>query len=223
MVILRENVRTLTIQTGGRLPFTEETWSGKSRPGISLAYNQVFRTFGVVCCNEPSLVYTVKPVLPPGETYHIRDSVTGADMPAILLQGHTLFMFQAWWVLSQKVYIRLVTDGLLHTAAELETLTPAYAFSNYLLGTEVVDPTGVSAHIMDMTITNRGTKDLEGFFGFLAIETLVGSAPWPKKRTVVCKHCGAKTEVEYNITKVNCAECGLTTIYYPIVRGASIG
>lgn len=231
MVILRENVRTLTTVVGGRTPFTTEMWSGKTRPGVSLAQNQVFRTFGVTCYNEPlTPVYYVKPVLPPGETYTLMDSVTGGDMPATVLLGHTLFMFQTWWIVNQKVLIKLYTDGFFHTAAEIDTLTPAYAFSNYLLGSEILDPTGaLGPHTLTVTITNLGTKELIGFFGFLGVDTTVGSEPWPQKRTVTCKHCGAKTKVEYSVRKVYCSKCKdaegkpSLTVYNPMVWGASIG
>jgi len=222
MADLREQIRTLTTRVGGRTPFTGEIWNAITRPGISLALNQYFRFFSLVCSDEPTLWPQVKPRLPPGDTYHFVELTTGADLPVAVLKGHTLFMFLFSWQPSLLARHRLVMDGQLASVGLLETLINTYGFSNYVVGTDLIDPTASVAHTFDLTIENMDDKPLEGSMNYLAVGTILGSE-FPKMKTVKCKWCGATKEVKNETTKVKCDKCGKETWYYPLMRGGRLG
>lgn len=222
MADLREKIRTLTTRVGGRTPFTGEIWSGITRPGIKLAYNQYFRIFSVVCSDEPSLWPNVKPRLPPGETYHLVELNNGGDMPATILKGHTLFMFLFTWLPSRLVRHRFVLDGQMNQVGLLETLINNYGFSNVIVSTELLDPTASVAHTFDLTVENLDDKPLEGYLGYLAVDTILGSE-FPEMKTVKCKWCGATKKVKNETTRVRCDVCGKETWYYPLMRGGRLG
>lgn len=223
MVDLRQQIKPLTIRIGGRSPFTKEIWSGKTRPGLELAYNQFFRVFSLVCSNELSLWPQVKPELPPGETYHFVEAATALDLPTTVPLGHTLFTFSTMWQPDTIAKMRFLTDGFLVFEGTMETLITTYSFSSYILGTDIVDPLGEFEHPFDLTITNIGDRPLTGQFAFICVETIVGSA-FSDTKTVKCKHCGFLTKkVKNEATRVTCNKCGKTTFYYPIIRGGRIG
>ncbi len=211
------------VQRGlGRRDYTGEIWSGKTRPGLELAYNQFFRVFSLVCSNELSLWPQVKSILPPGDTYHLVEAATGFDLPSVVPIGHTLFTFSSMFTPNLKAKMRFVTDGFLVTEGTSETLTTTYAFSSYILGTDLIDPTGLAAHPFDITITNVGKKPMTGQFAFISVETIVGSVVLDTK-TVKCKHCDSTTEVKNEVTRVTCKECDKLSYYYPIIRGGKLG
>lgn len=223
MVDLRQKIKSLTVRTGGRAPFTGEIWSGKTRPGIELAYNQYWRLMTLVCSGEFSPYPHVKSLMKPGATYHLVDAATGVDTPVTVLQGHTLFIFEFTWNFSQNARLKLILDGFFHVVGVLNPLNFDYGFSNYFIGTDIMDPNALTAHTLDFTITNLGSTPLEGTIGFLAIDTEIGSDPLPDKKEVHCKWCDATKSVPNETIEVTCDDCEKITRYYPIIRGGSLG
>ncbi len=211
---MSETFKTWTIKGlgSGSRDYTGEIWTGKTAPGIELAYNQEFRLASLVCSGELSAWSHVKALLPPGDTYHFVELADGSDLPSGVEVGHTLFTFSFTWDLSEKARFRIVIDGQLYMSSIIETLMLAYGFSNYFIGTDLTDPTGITAHTIDMTITNLGDEPLEGWIAFLGVYTHLTSPISPTK-IVRCKWCGSTKKVSVDTSIVKCNVCRKETWY----------
>lgn len=208
---------TVTQRGVGKPDYSRDVSSGQMRPGLTLKYNQSLKSFGRTFTPILSPFSYVTAVLAPGVTAHLIDSSTGVDMPVAVPKGYTLSMISASASYSQDALILIYFDGfLLANFGYPAGGNMSYQDQIIGHGTALLDPTALSAHTIDITITNEGSGDLEGGGSVFAILNAVGTPPLPTIKTVRCKFCGYKETVPQTTINWICPKCGELNIFYDI-------
>ncbi|MDP1891500.1 MAG: hypothetical protein Q8K55_11470, partial [Gemmatimonadaceae bacterium] len=161
----------------------------------------------------------VVPSLAPGGMVHMFDVDTGLPMPFTVPQGYTLAVIAAAAAVTEDAQGWGYFDGFLVECAGQAAGGTTY-FENKLKGidTSLFDPTGATAHLIDITITNQGLGALRGSIDYLCILSEVGTPPLPTVKTVRCHWCGEHQEVPREITRITCVKCGKLFIVYDLSK-----
>ncbi len=161
----------------------------------------------------------VVPSLAPGARTHVIDVETGLAMPFTIPQGYTLTVIAAASAVIEDAIGWGYVDGFLAECAGMAPGGQTY-FENKLIGisTALLDPTGATAHTIDITITNLGLGNLRGSIDYVCILEKVGSPPLPSVKMVKCKWCGQEFEVPNETTTITCPKCGKLFIVYDLSK-----
>ena len=161
----------------------------------------------------------VVPPLAPGATAHVIDNSTGLPSPLTVPRGYIIFLISAGEMVTEDGIALGYIDGALAVTVGVFSGGGPY-YENYILGlsTETVDPTGLTAHTMDVTITNLGAGNLEGGIDLIGIVQAIGTPPLPTVKTVRCKSCGHEEVVPQETTRWICTVCGQLNIYYDLTK-----
>lgn len=183
-------------------------------------------TGGVANLWNPGDIYTipspfawVQTPLAPGATAHYIDNVTGMAMPFTVPKGYTLTLVAAGGGFTEDAIGWVYFDGLLVMSGGV-MLGGRSDYENRVVGisTATIDPTGASAHTLDVQVTNLGAGNLEGGISWTGILEAVGTEPLPATKTVRCKFCGCEKEVPQETVRWICPECGQLNIFYDLSR-----
>jgi len=165
--------------------------------------------------NIPSPFAWIQPPLAPGATAHYVDNLTGLTLPFTVPQGYTLSLIAAGGGFTEDAIIWAYIDDYLAINAGVMAggLT---TYENRIVGitTATVDPTGATAHTIDVQVTNRGAGNLEGGTDWTCILESVGTPPLPLTKVIKCKWCGHEEPAPWEQTKLICPKCGRLTLVY---------
>lgn len=217
-------VKTFTVPGKGigKDDYSKEIAAGRTRPGLTLKYEQTLSYLGVALSDIASPSYPmVQSPLASGGTIHLIDGNTGLSTPYTIPAGYTWSVFQIGYGFNQNSRLLAYLDGdflgqvLLASGGDAYILTEIVGWSSKLF-----DPTGLSSHEVDLILENTTGEgaDMEGSISIWAILEPVGTKPLPSTKTVKCKNCGHKWEVPRETTKINCPECGQLNIYFDLSR-----
>jgi len=167
----------------------------------------------------PSPFAWVTTPLAPGATAHLVDNVTGLAMPFTVPQGYTISLIAGGGSFTEDTIMWVYFDGLLAiSGGVLAGGNVAYENRIVSITTATIDPTGASAHTVDVQITNRGVGNLEGGTDLTGILEAVGTKPLPTTKTVRCKWCGNEEVVPQETVKWICPKCGQLNMFYDLSR-----
>ncbi|MBA7468140.1 hypothetical protein ES707_03381 [subsurface metagenome] len=215
MVDLKEQVSTLTMVTGGRVPFTQEVWAGKIQAGLSLKYNEALKVFHLLLTEEITPLTFAKPLLAVGATVRLVDIETGLDTPWTLPAGSTLEVRMEWHSFNEPVRGRVYFDGFHSATAFADSLVTWYEQDIVTFNTAWVDPTGARPHTWDIRVRNDGVGACEGEIIQICITTTVGSpAVKGPEKLVQCKWCKTRFTVKREETIIRCRKCKKTFIIF---------
>jgi hypothetical protein len=195
----------------GKPDYSREVNSAISRAGFYLKFNQQLVVFGVLRTNavpHPYLVPWVQPLLAPGAQSHLYNLATGVTAPYTIPAGYSLSMIERSWSFTEDACLRLYFDGLLYanpgvTEAGFSTeRNPVFPYSTLL-----IDPTALSAHAVDVIITNYGAGNMEGACTFACILEAMGTPPFPDTKECECPFCHHLQIVKIGTTAIICAKC----------------
>lgn len=161
----------------------------------------------------------VVPPLAPGGSAHVVDTSTGLPGPYTVTQGYIVSLIAAGVTVSEDAIAQAYVDGF--TIGPLIILnggTGYYENRVLSVSTEPIDPTGLAAHTVDITITNLGGGNLLGGVDVIAILEAIGTPPLPKVKTVRCKSCGHEEGVPQETTRWICPICGQLNIYRDLTK-----
>jgi len=167
----------------------------------------------------PSPFAWVQTPLAPGATAHFIDNTTGLAMPFTVPKGYIAFLIAGGESLTEDIIMWGYLDGIL--AVNMGVIAggaPHYENKIIGLSTETVDPTGASAHTLDVTLTNTGAGNLEGGVDLIGILEAVGTPSLPTVKTVRCKFCGHEEAVPQDTTQWVCPECKKLNMFYDFSR-----
>lgn len=214
-------IKAFTVPIGGigKPDYSKEISLGRTRPGLTLKFNQGLKIFGRVFTAIPSPYSNVTSPLAPGETVHFIDSETGLELPFLVLAGYTLSSVSAGSTFNRDAMMWGYFEGYLRTSLGIPAGgTILYESEVVALGTTILDPGGVSAHLVDFQITNKGSGNLEGGIAIYGILEAVGTPPLPTTKVVRCKFCGHEETVPQETTNWICPECDKLNIYYSLAN-----
>lgn len=208
----------------GKPDYSREISLGRTRPGLTLKYDQSLRMAGVAATPIVSPYPWIGAVIAAGATRHFINWETGFPMPYTVQQGYTLTLFQCTGSFNQDAMILIYIDGFF--VAHFGTIASGAPLTRQdILGfsTTIFDPTAASPHLVDVTLENRGGGNLEGSTTILAIEEAIGTEPPPSTKTVKCKFCGHEWEVPRETKAIHCPKCGQLNIYCDFSKFRGIG
>lgn len=212
-----EVTRTVTVpQRGiGKPDYSREISRSIQRAGIDLKYGQTLKSFTRIFTDKPSPFAWVTGELASGATDHLVDNDTGLELPWTLPEGYTVAIIHDSFGLTEDTEVWVLVDTYYTVLLSVsEGGLELYRNRVVPFSSATLDPTGASSHLIDIQVTNKGTNSLKGSFALSALVQEVGTEPLPKTKTVKCKHCGHKWEVENSVTYLTCPECkGLTIVY----------
>ena len=217
-------VQNLTVTTSGGIgkpDYSNEISMGRVRPGISLKYGETLGVVGIAFSNIPSFYPWVDTPLAAGATTPLIDWSTGLPLPLTTAVGYTYSMIQFTYVMSEDVSMPVYLDTIFMTylVAAGSGGNVVYMASVIGMGTELFDPTGATAHLFNIQITNEGLAAMTGAISLYNITAEVGTPPPPTTKTVKCKWCGHLTEgVLKGTNSVTCSECGQITLYIDLTH-----
>ena len=167
----------------------------------------------------PSPFAWVQPPLAPGDTAHYIDNVTGFALPFTVPQGYILTLIAGGGGFTEDAIAWVYFDGYLAINGGIMAGGRS-DYENRVVGitTATVDPTGATAHTVDIQVTNLGAGNLEGGIEWTGILEAVGTPPLPATKVVRCKWCGHEQTVPRETTHVICPECKQLTIYYNLSK-----
>lgn len=210
----------IVTQTGvGKPDYSRIVTAARERRGVYLGYGQTLKIFSLVFSAVASPFTWVTGVLAPAAIAHLIDTDTGLAMPYTVPQGYTLTLIAAAAAVTEDILGWAYLDTFRILPLGMGAGGETY-YENKLVGvsTALVDPTGATAHTMDITLTNLGLGDLEGSVDYVCILEDVGSEPLPLVKTVKCKWCGHEQEVPNEKVYITCSECGQLFIVYDLSK-----
>jgi len=167
--------------------------------------------------NIPSPFAWVQAPLAPGAIAHYVDNVTGLSLPFTVPKGYTLTLIAAGGGFTEDAITWVYFDGLLvMSGGIMEGGQSDYVNRVVGLTTATVDPTGATAHTIDIQVTNIGAGNLEGGVEWNGILEAVGTPPLPLTKVIRCKWCGHKETTPVEQTKLICPKCGKLTLVYTL-------
>jgi len=191
-----------------------EVAKGKILAGYALAANESLKMFQVTMTDTESLFPGVRDPLPPGETAVLVDLSTNLPMPYTVVKGHALRYLSDGWSFSKNGRTDFYLDGTYASSGFPSALGSYYYQTATPFDTRQIDPL-ILSHTLRWQITNLDeTANMLGTWNNVCIESIVGSPPFPKTKTVKCRACGETKTVKRSATKVKCDECGEETWYY---------
>jgi len=169
--------------------------------------------------NIPSPFSYVTGVLAPGASAHLIDSETGLEMPVSIPEGYTMTMISASYSYIQDAILLLFFDGALIANFGCPVAGNVFYIAEVVgHGTALLDPTGSTAHTLDIIVTNIGGANLEGGGSAFGILEEVGSKSLPTTKTIKCKQCGYEKTVPQETIRWICPNCGELNLYYNLSR-----
>lgn len=202
----------------GKPDYSDEVSRGIYRAGLDLKSGQSLKSFYVIFTPVVSpFIPWVKPVLVPAATGHLVDAETGIDMPYVLSEGYIISLIQDSFGFKVQADVWILVDTM--PVAQLSVSAGGLeVYRNRVIpfSTQVLDPTGIFPHLIDVQVTNPGGANLEGSVAVSAIVEAVGTPPLPTTKTVKCNHCGHQWSVPFDTTKLICSKCGELTIVYTL-------
>lgn len=168
------NVHTLKIRasaTGINYRVSEyDIWKGeyKNRLEYLMKPNEESVKFLLLVSSTSSIISYYKAPLAPGSTYHAVDAGTGTDMPYTVLPGYELDVIGYWHSCNQLLEFRLYHSGVLVTNAFVNPNQWTFEHNIVEYMSKDFDPNHLGFTI-DLTITNRGSGNLEGSGAMFAI------------------------------------------------------
>ncbi|MHA1812874.1 MAG: hypothetical protein ACTSYX_05495 [Candidatus Thorarchaeota archaeon] len=209
--------RSITVEAKGigKPDYSRRVSSGITRPGLSLEYGQLLKTFSLTFSDIVSPYPGVVSPLAAGATQALIDRETGLAMPYTIPQGYIMTLVQVSHSMNQDLRIESYFDGFFagyfgtSVSGIIVSSTDVAPFSSSLL-----DPTGATSHTATMQVTNLGGAPMYGTVSVFAILEEVGTDPLPSTKTVRCKFCAHEWEVSRETTQVECPQCGKTNIYF---------
>lgn len=213
----------LTARGMGRPDFSLNVGRAITRKGITLQYSEATKMFARSYISTDEWQTSAYPgvgvALDPGESDHLIDFGTGLALPFTVPQGYILgikyYSFSSAGIFSVSQYL----DNMIVQNAFMRNLEIYYEQEIFAVGTDLIDPAGLTSHIYDFKVTNLGTEPLCAIFGVVGILKAVGTEPLTTK-TVGCKLCDKTATVPYNTTKWACPN-GHKNIYYNLPFGGS--
>lgn len=209
----------LTARGIGKPDYSEEISLGRERPGISIKYAQTLKNFSISHSDIESEYPYVTALLAAGASSHPIDGDTGLPMPYTVPKGYVLASVSVAYSISQDAIMRAYVDTeLFANVGILVSGNMFYAAEVVGIGSHIVDPTGASSHIFDLTITNKGGDDLEGTIGCFFVLEAVGTEPLPTIKTIRCKFCGHEETVPRETTRRICTKCSKLNLYLDLSK-----
>ncbi len=138
------------------------TKSYEMRLDLRLKKNEVKREFTLLISSEESTMGYYKPPLPPLQTYHVVDASTGADLPYTIPPGYELEIIGYWHSVTQLSLTKIYIDGALSSIGYIEPNRWYYEHNIVETKSRDWDP-DFSGSTLDVTITNLGSDNLEGY------------------------------------------------------------
>lgn len=230
MVVKVTRTFTAPIRGVGKPDYTREVSAGRQRVGITAAYNQTLKYFGVVFSNVPSFISWVRAPLAVGERIHLYDMSTGLVMPFTVPQGYTFTAVEVSWnwsvdAMGEIYYEPSTPPGLQLILCPGHIVAGRYGYIQDLtsFSTKLLDPIGASAHLIDYHIISICAEVVIGGMTLLGLLEAVGTKPLPTTKTVKCKFCGNEQTVSIDTSEVICSECSKLNIYFNLsqFRGTS--
>jgi len=215
-----------TVETRGvgKPDYSKAVSSARERAGISAKYNQTLLIFARTFSAVASLTSWVRAPLAIAGSEHLMDVATGLAMPYTIPAGYTLTFVESEGSHTEDIamdtyYEPATPPGLqLAVCERFGSGLFIYAQEISAFTSTTLDPTGATAHQIDVILTNLGGGAAQGGTSILAILEAVGTPPLPNIKTVKCKHCGFEHAVPLDTSTVMCPECGLMTIYRNLSR-----
>jgi len=197
----------------GKPDYTREVSSAKERAGIVLKENQHFRVFASDwVTGDPIYPLVTGYTIPAGGSRHMRDSDTGALLPIIIPQGHTLTIISVAYSVTQDIlvygYLDALTFGVCVNLGVLGGGQSSYENKLREVSTVWYDPTAAFPHTWDVITYNKGGGDLYGGAALLCVEEAVGTPPWSTTKECVCPYCDHKQIEPVSATRITCQGCG---------------
>lgn len=201
----------------GRTDYSQEVSQGQIRPGLTLKYEQELTSWGCSFSSLASPFPNVVVPLAPGTTAHLIDLQTGLALPITLPAGFIYTVVQVSHSMNQDfrllVYWDTLFAGYFGTS---EGGHPLDSVGVVAFTSATIDPTGLTAHIIDIQIENIGGGDLSGGISMFGIIEAVGTPPFPTVKTARCKYCTYQWQVPRSTTVVVCPSCGKTLVFYDL-------
>jgi len=191
----------------GKPDYSREVSAGIERAGLRLAYGQTLKVFGCVLDALPSPFSWVLPQLAAGGTISVVDNETGLALPFIIPKGYTLSLIAGGYSADQDAKVMFYFDGFLVLSGIASNGTPGYENKIVAVSTATIDPTGATAHTLDIQITNLGGAALSGGIDWTGLLEEVGTPPLPPEKKVHCKWCGYEHTVPNKTTYITCPVC----------------
>ena len=203
----------------GKPDYSKTVSSALERRGIRLQYGQTLVVLGLVFSNVPSPFSWVFPPLAPGGIARFIDHSTGLPTPLPIPQGYILFLVSGSESGTEDVEAWGYLDGFLSLPFGIFASGGMY-YENKVIGlsTELIDPTGETAHTIDTTVENVGAGDFRGQLELIGILEAVGTPPLPTTKTVRCKFCGYEEVKPKETTRWICPKCGKLSMFYDLTK-----
>lgn len=200
---------TATARGIGKPDFTRLVSSGRTRAGLTLAYNQSIQVFGLTCSAIASPYVWVQAPLAIGGNAHMINHATGVPTPFLVPVGYRAYVLEISGESLEDMITWLSLDGFRVGAIAAMTSGGSFWRNQIVsLDTQLIDPMAATPHIVDIVVYNLGGGALEGALMFTAIFEAVGTEPLSDKKTVYCKFCGHQWEVLETATTLTCPNCG---------------
>jgi len=200
-------VYTVPTRGIGKPDYSKEVSSAKERAGLTLGYGQTLKLFGCVLDVLPSPFAWVLPQLAIGASASVVDYETGLSTPYVIPKGYTIALIAGGYSADQDARVRFFIDGFLVVTGVSGSGIQGYENKIISITTATIDPTGATAHTLDIQITNLGGAILSGSIDWTGLLQKVGSPPLPPDKKVRCKWCGHEHTVPNKTTYITCPEC----------------
>lgn len=158
----------------GKPDYSREVSASRQRAGLSLSYGQSLKIWGIVFSAIPSPFPWVSGLLAAGASESLVDNETGQPMPFVVPKGSTLAILAGGGSVSEDSVTRVYLDGFLAISMALVG-SGNHVYENRIIAitTATTDPTGLTSHLVDVQVTNRGLGALEGGVEWTGIITEV--------------------------------------------------
>jgi hypothetical protein len=187
---------------------------------INFAYNQFLEELGIVFTDLVSQPYINPFVVAPlaaGGNAHFFNTQTGVTTLTIP-KGFVAMQIQYEWAVNQDIESWYYVDSVLYGAlvivssGQTESRNPTVSIS-----TAQIDPQGLSTHVIDVVVYNKGLDVLKGALDLVLLLQDVATPPLPKTKDCMCPKCHSLDTVPVTSTKITCGNCGFAYVvrHYP--------
>jgi len=213
-----ESTGTVTATGTGKADYTKVVKAAIQRSGYKLDYNETLKLFFLT---PSSLIGVGNPYswvtdpIAAGGSAHLIDMATGDATPYTLPEGYGLTVVDKSIVSSTPAIFWLYMDTFLIACLMQNRAYDSIYINDVISYTTLwLDPTGASAHYLDVVVANQdGVNALEGGITIKCILKAVGTPPLPKSKVIRCHNCGNLKEVPVETTSWICERCGQLCLF----------